>query len=62
MVSDIRVDYENSGIFYSYKVYITDENNDMTLIGKVGYPNPKGEIYIPSTKNSIVYIEFSREY
>ena len=59
---DIRVDYENTGIFYSYKVYITDEDNDMALVESAGYPNPKGEIYIPSTKNSIVYIEFSREY
>ncbi|MCR4718660.1 MAG: hypothetical protein K5768_03415 [Firmicutes bacterium] len=58
---DIKLIYINKGIFYNCKVYITDADNDMTLISNIGYPNNKGEIYLQSTRNSIIYIEFSRD-
>ena len=57
---DIKLKYTNDGIFYKCNGYITDEESNMKPIFSLGYPNPNGEVFLASTKNSIIYIEFTK--
>ena len=60
VAKDIKLKYTNNGIFYKCNVYITDDENDMGHLFSVGYPHPEGELFLESTKNSIIYIEFTK--